>query len=123
MFWARFVVVLRDPVDRYHSFNRMKREYEELESTLQVGNLSAFRSYAAACEDAVLATQAKADTGKFRIAVECRDKNLVRSMYGYWLRRWAIVHEAAGERGRVRVSRMYETNARRTPPIGNTPCF
>ena len=94
------MIVLRDPVERYHSFNRMVHIYEELESTLHVGNLSAFRSAMAACEDAVLATQAGADTGKYRM-VKCGDKNLVRSMYGYWLRRWAVVHEAAGERGGV----------------------
>ncbi|GMH94082.1 hypothetical protein TrST_g4070 [Triparma strigata] len=101
----RLVLVLRDPVERFHSNVNMDKSYEEYfgekGSELGVGDLDKFQEVMTACEDKIISEHEKNRKRKnpHKRPTVCASSLAIpieRSMYSRWLRRWALLHEAAG---------------------------
>jgi hypothetical protein len=78
---VHIAIVLRDPVERYHSYNRMARKYREVNEWLSVDNQSAFEKTLREC----------------RTPVACPDSNIQRGFYARYIQQWGELHSKAGK--------------------------
>jgi hypothetical protein len=78
---VQIAIVLRDPVERYHSWNRMAQKYRKVNEWLNVDNQSAFEKTLREC----------------RTPVACPDSNIPRGFYARYIQQWGELHSKAGK--------------------------